>query len=132
MLKTQVIGRCGKDAAINQAGSKQVINFTVAHSEKYKNGKGEQVDKTTWIECAYFTDKTGIAPYIKKGGQIFVEGTPEARTYPKNDGTTGVSLTLRVSHIELLGGGKEAATQPPAATVNTNNSVSDDPDGLPF
>lgn len=127
MIKMQAIGRIGKDALVNQVSGKSVINFSIAVTEKYG-----QNEKTTWIECAQWGEKTGVAPYIKKGGQIFVEGTPEARTYPKNDGTTGVSLTLRVSHIELLGGGKEAATQPPAATVNTNNSVSDDPDGLPF
>jgi single-strand DNA-binding protein len=33
------------------------------------------------------------------------EGTPEVRTYPKNDGTTGVSLTLRVQSVQLLGSG---------------------------
>jgi single-strand DNA-binding protein len=42
---------------------------------------------------------------LKKGTQVYAEGTPEVRTYPKNDGTTGVSLTLRVQSVQLLGGG---------------------------
>src|SRR5581483_11388212 len=62
-----------------------------------------QKDKTIWVECAYWTDRTGIAPYLKKGTQVYAEGTPEVRTYPKNDGTTGVSLTLRVQSVQLLG-----------------------------
>jgi single-strand DNA-binding protein len=45
-----------------------------------------------------------VAPYLKKGTQVYAEGTPEVRTYPKNDGTTGVSLTLRVQSVQLLGG----------------------------
>jgi single-strand DNA-binding protein len=44
-----------------------------------------------------------VAPYLKKGTQVYAEGTPEVRTYPKNDGTTGVSLTLRVLSVQLLG-----------------------------
>lgn len=55
------------------------------------------------MECAYWTDRTAIAPYLKKGTQVYVEGSPEVRTYPKNDGTTGVSLTLRVGSVQLLG-----------------------------
>jgi len=75
----------------------------VAHTEKFKDAQGNQKDKTIWVDCAYWTDRTGIAPYLKKGTQVYAEGTPELRTYPKNDGTTGVSLTLRVQSVQLLG-----------------------------
>jgi single-strand DNA-binding protein len=44
-----------------------------------------------------------VAPYLKKGTQVYVEGTPEVRSYTKNDGTFGTSLTLRVSNVQLLG-----------------------------
>jgi len=76
----------------------------VAHTEKFRDAQGNQKDKTIWVECAYWTDRTGVAPYLKKGTQVYAEGTPEVRTYPKNDGTTGVSLTLRVQSVQLLGG----------------------------
>jgi len=103
MIKLQVIGNLGKDCTTNQVNSKTVLNFNVAHTEKFKDNQGNQKDKTTWVECAYWTDKTGIAPYLKKGTQVYAEGTPEVRTYPKNDGSQGVSLTLRVFSVQLLG-----------------------------
>lgn len=103
MIKLQVIGNLGKDCVTNTVNGKNVINFNVAHTEKFRDAQGNQKDKTIWVECAYWTDRTGIAPYLKKGTQVYAEGTPEVRTYPKNDGTTGVSLTLRVLSVQLLG-----------------------------
>lgn len=103
MIKLQVIGNLGKDCVTNTVNGKNVINFNVAHTEKFKDAQGNQKDKTIWVECAYWTERTGIAPYLRKGTQVYVEGSPEVRTYPKNDGTTGASLTLRVLNVQLLG-----------------------------
>jgi single-strand DNA-binding protein len=103
MIKLQVIGNLGKDCITNSVNGKSVINFNVAHTEKYKDATGQQKDKTVWVECAYWTDRTAVAPYLKKGTQVYVEGTPEVRSYTKNDGTFGTSLTLRVSNVQLLG-----------------------------
>jgi len=103
MIKLQIIGNLGKDCTTNTVNGKSVINFNVAHTEKFRDAQGNQKDKTIWVECAYWTDRTGIAPYLKKGTQVYAEGSPEVRTYPKNDGTTGVSLTLRVFSVQLLG-----------------------------
>lgn len=107
MIKLQVIGNLGKDCVTNAVNGKNVINFNVAHTEKFRDAQGNQKDKTIWVDCAYWTDRTGIAPYLRKGTQVYVEGTPEVRTYPKNDGTTGASLTLRVLSVQLLGGRTE-------------------------
>jgi len=106
MIKLQVIGNLGKDCITNSVNGKSVINFSVAHTEKFRDASGQQKDKTIWVECAYWTDRTAVAPYLKKGTQVFVEGSPEVRTYTKNDGQFGASLTLRVSYVQLLGGNK--------------------------
>jgi single-strand DNA-binding protein len=67
------------------------------------------------------------------------------RTYPKNDGTTGVSLTLRVQTVQLLGGrssdsgggysggGSEgySSSQGPAR-VPSANDITEPIDDLPF
>ncbi len=103
MIKLQVIGNLGKDCVTNAVNGKNVINFNVAHTEKFRDAQGNQKDKTIWVDCAYWTDKTAIAPYLRKGTQVFVEGTPEVRTFPKNDGTTGATLNLRVVSVQLLG-----------------------------
>ena len=103
MIKLQVIGNLGKDCVTNTVNGKNVMNFTVAHTEKFKDSSGAQREKTIWVDCAYWTDKTGIAPYLKKGTQVFVEGAPEVKTYTTQDGKSGASLSLRVQTVQLLG-----------------------------
>ena len=143
MIKLQVIGNLGKDCVTNTVNGKSVINFSVAHTEKFKDQQGNQKDKTIWVECAYWTDRTGIAPYLRKGTQVFVDGTPDVRTYPKNDGTTGVSLALRVFTVQLLGSkgensgggygnGESSYNQPATATAGSANEITEAMDDLPF
>ena len=109
MIKLQVIGNLGKDCVLNTVNGKNVMNFTVAHTERFKDAQGNQKDKTIWVDCAYWTDRTGIAPYLKKGTQVYVEGQPEVRTYQTQDGKQGASLTLRVASVQLLGSRQEGS-----------------------
>ena len=143
MIKLQAIGHLGKDCITNTVNGKNVINFSVAHTEKYKDAQGNQVERTTWVECAYWTDRTGIAQYLTKGRQVFVEGTPEVRTYPKNDGSTGASLTLRVLSVQLLGsrgdgapsnGGNSYSSSSSSAPANVPSAsdITEPIDDLPF
>lgn len=147
MIKLQVIGNLGKDCITNNVNGKTVMNFNVAHTERFRDAQGNQKDKTIWVECAYWTDRTGIAPYLRKGTQVYVEGNPEVRTYTKNDGSFGASLTLRVQSVQLLGsrpegsgggsayGGGESsyAASPKGAGVSSGGSDITEPiDDLPF
>ncbi|MBS1745463.1 MAG: single-stranded DNA-binding protein [Bacteroidetes bacterium] len=112
MIKLMAIGNLGKDCNVNTVNGKNVINFSIAHTEKFKDSAGAPREKTTWVECAYWTDRTGISPYLKKGTQVYVEGTPEIRTYQTNDGKSGASLSLRVHSIQLLGSRAEGLGNP--------------------
>ncbi|MBC7849251.1 MAG: single-stranded DNA-binding protein [Chitinophagaceae bacterium] len=144
MIKLQAIGHLGKDCVTNVVGGKNVINFSIAHTEKFKDAQGNQKEKTTWVECAYWTDRTAIAPYLRKGTQVYVDGTPELRTYPKNDGTTGASLNLRVASVQLLGGKGDNAGSGPGngyasagssqggSSVSQANDITEPIDDLPF
>ena len=144
MIKMQVIGRLGKDCVVNTVNGKNVINFTVAHSEKFKDSQGNQQEKTIWVDCAYWTDRTAVAPYLQKGTQVYVEGQPEAKSFQRNDGTPGSSLSLRVREVQLLGSksdGSGSATYQPnaaAAASSTNSNISspsditEPVDDLPF
>ncbi len=107
MIKLNVIGHLGKDAVVNNANGKSVINFSIAHTEKLKDAQGNSKDKTIWVDCAYWTDRTAIAPYLKKGTQVYAEGSPDIRTYTTADGRNGATLTLRIQSVQLLGGKAE-------------------------
>jgi single-strand DNA-binding protein len=148
MIKLQVIGNLGKDCVTNTVNGKSVMNFNVAHTEKFRDAQGNQKDKTIWVECAYWSDRTAVAPYLRKGTQVYVEGSPEVRTYSKNDGTTGVSLSLRVSSVQLLGNKGDSGSGPSdnsyssgsgnnygsqnTSNVQSNSEISEPVDDLPF
>jgi len=143
MIKMQIIGNLGKDCVVNTVSGKNVINFTVAHTEKYKDSQGNQQEKTTWVDCAYWTDRTAIAQYLVKGKQVYVEGQPEARSFQRNDGTPGASLSLRVREVQLLGGRGDsgggsafAANTSSAASSGSNipspSDITEPVDDLPF
>jgi single-strand DNA-binding protein len=138
MIKLQIIGNLGKDCVVNTVNGKNVINFTVAHTEKYRDSQGNNQEKTTWVDCAYWTDKTAISPYLTKGKQVFVEGNPEVRNFTRQDGTAGASLSLRVREVQLLGGRGEGGSTPSAASSAPSSSVpspadiTEPVDDLPF
>lgn len=134
MLKVFVIGHLGKDAVVNNVGGKSVINFSLAVNQSYKNQQGVKVEKTTWVDCSMWRDSTTVAQYLRKGVQAFVEGTVEARTYQKSDGTQAASLSVRVSNLQLLGGGSGQQGNAPATVSETAlpNLNSNDEELLPF
>lgn len=133
MIKLTAIGNLGKDCTVNTVNNKTVINFSVAHTEKFKDSMGVQKDKTIWVECAYWTDRTAIAPYLKKGTQVYVEGTPDIRNYTTKEGATGSSLTLRVQSVQLIGtkgnegGGNNEGPAMQGSSYSANNNYNTQP-----
>lgn len=108
MIKLQLIGHLGQDATVNDVNGRKVINFSVAHSEKYKNKEGVEVNRTTWASCAYWTERINLAMYLKKGTQVYIDGFPEAKTY-RNSNTNEVmpQLSVRVASLQLLSSGNK-------------------------
>lgn len=102
MIKLQVIGHLGFNAQQNDVNGKKVINFSLAHTEKYKDANGNNKEKTTWISCAYWTEKASLLPFLTKGTMLFVEGTPDTRIYQTKDGRQEAQIILRCSNIQLL------------------------------
>ncbi len=120
MIKLQIIGNLGKDCILKEVNGKNVINFSVAHTERFKDSTGAQRERTTWVECAFWTDRTAIAPYLKKGQLVFAEGTPEAEGYMNKENQAAATLRMRVRDIQLLGG----RTDNNQENTNTNSSSS--------
>jgi single-strand DNA-binding protein len=103
MIKLQIVGNLGRDGVVREVNGKNVINFSVAHTERYKDGTGNLKERTTWVDCSYWTDRTGVAPYLKKGTLVYAEGLPSAESFTGKDGNPGVALRMRVSNVHLLG-----------------------------
>ena len=107
MIKLQIIGNLGKDCIVKEINGKHVINFSVAHTERFKDAQGTQKERTTWVECAYWTDRTAIEPYLVKGTSVYAEGSPEADPYTNKEGQAAATLRMRVQNIQLLSSNKD-------------------------
>jgi single-strand DNA-binding protein len=137
MIKLQIVGNLGRDGVVREVNGKNVINFSVAHTERYKDGTGNLKERTTWVDCSYWTDRTGVAPYLKKGTLVYAEGSPSAEAYTGKDGNPGVALRMRVSNVHLLGSSprSEEGHASEAAVGSTEYAASngvDAGDDLPF
>ncbi len=144
MIKLQVIGNLGGDCIQKEVNGKTVINFNVAHSEKFKDAQGNPKERTTWVNCAYWTDKTAVAQYLVKGKTVYVEGTPEVEGYTNKEGQIAATLRMRVQTVQLLGGtgdGQGAgagnvthagATNNPVVRTEPTPQASSVEDDLPF
>lgn len=144
MIKLQVIGNLGRDCEMKEINGKHVINFNVAHSEKFKDATGNLKERTTWVNCAYWTDRTAVAQYLMKGKTVYVEGAPEAEAYTNKEGQPAATLRLRVFNLQLLGGNtdsnsgqSESGNSGTTSTANTApqsapSSVEEPADDLPF
>lgn len=134
MLKVTAIVNLGNDAVLNSVNGKNVINFNAAHTEKYRNQQGQEMNKTTWINCSYWSEKTGILAYLKKGSQVYLEGQPESKTYVDKSGATQSQLNVRVSSIQLIGGQKQSSQSNVQQVEDNKNeaNANDLIDDLPF
>lgn len=124
MIKLQIVGNLGKDCIVKEVNGKNVINFSVAHSEKYKDSQGNPKERTTWVECAYWTDRTAVAQYLTKGKTVYAEGSPEADAYTNKEGQAAATLRMRVQNIQLLGGNTDSAGSPAYNQGNVSNAGS--------
>jgi single-strand DNA-binding protein len=127
MIKMQVIGHLGQDATVNNVNGKNVINFSVAHSEKYKNKDGLEVNKSIWVSAAYWTDRTAIAPYLKKGTQVYLEGVPEAKTYTNKNNEILPQLNVRIVSLTLLSSNKPASNDDFLSQPNGFEATNENP-----
>jgi single-strand DNA-binding protein len=107
--KVILVGNLGKDpeARSFQNGG-EVVNFSVATSESYKDRDGNRQEKTQWHNVAIFAEGLGKVAknYLRKGSKVYLEGQLETRKWQGQDGqdkyTTEVVLRQFNSTLVLL------------------------------
>ena len=123
-----IIGRLTRDAEVRTLPSeKQVVNFSVATNDSYRNKQGEPIEQTTYFDCSYWITPN-VAKLLTKGTLVELSGRVSTRAWTGNDGEPRAGLNFHTSQIKLHGGGKKSETA--QATTSTNNSKAED--DLPF
>ena len=111
--KCQIIGRLGADPEMRFAPSGQpVVNFSVATNRKYNKADSEEVKETSWFKVsAWGKLAEACNAYLKKGGQVFVEGrligdpaTGGPRLWTRQDGSPVASFEIHADLVQFLDG----------------------------
>lgn len=141
MQRLTIIGNLGKDAEVKNFNGKNVINFSVAVTENWKDKNGQKQSKAYWYECSRWTDNTSVANYLKKGCKVLVEGVPEPRAYIGQDGQAKAVQGVRITNIHILSfvedNSQPANTAQPAPYYNKGAFTppkvnAEESDDLPF
>lgn len=104
--KVILLGRLGKDAVLTIAkNGNAILNASLATTERYKDKEGKWIEKTEWHRIAMFGKRAeGIAKYLLKGAQIYLEGKLVTTKYTDKAGIEKYSTDVIVNDITLLGG----------------------------
>ena len=105
--KVILIGNLGKDPEIRSFPSgDQVANVSLATTDKWKDKQtGEQREHTEWHRLQFTGRLAEIAgQYLKKGSQIYVEGSIRTRKWQDQSGQDKYSTEIRVESMQMLGG----------------------------
>lgn len=128
-----IIGRLTRDAEVRTlSNEKQVVNFSIATNDSYKNKQGERVEQTTYFNCAYWLS-TKIATLLMKGTLVELTGRVSARAWVDKDGEPRSGLNFHTSQIKLHGGGRKSETvQDTVQAENKRLTAQRTEDDLPF
>lgn len=108
MLQQILIGNIGGNAKKQDSNGKKFTTFRVAHNERWTDQGGEVHNNTVWVDCI-LNDHPAVADFLKQGQTVAVIGDVTLRTYSsEKDRCIKAGMTIRVRHIELLGGSSDA------------------------
>ena len=114
-----IVGNLGRDPEIRTFPSgDQVANVTVATTDRWKDKQtGEQKESTEWHRVV-FNGKLAeiVGQYLKKGSQIYLEGSLRTRKWTDQAGVEKYSTEIRADQMQMLDRkpGNEAPAQAPS------------------
>lgn len=103
--KAILVGKLGKDPEMRfTPNGKAVCNFTMATSEKWKDGD-EWKENTEWHRIVSWGKLAeNCAKLLTKGKQVYVEGRLQTRSWDDKDGNKRYTTEIVISTMQILGG----------------------------
>ena len=138
-----IIGRLTRDAEVrNLPNEKQVVNFSIATNDNYRNKQGERIEHTTYFECGYWISPK-VADFLTKGTLVELSGRAYTSAWIGKDGEPHAGLNFHTSQIKVHSSSKRTENKSNESNKkvkkehsnsnsisNSNNSKKDD--DLPF
>lgn len=139
--KVILVGHLGADPETRYMPSgSAVTNLRVATTDSWKDkSSGEQQERTEWHNIAMFNRLAEIAAeYLKKGSQVYIEGSLRTRKWQDRDGNDRWTTEIVANEMQMLGG-RSGAGAPAARQAEPSHSqqaptapAEDFDDDIPF
>ena len=100
------IGNLGRDPETRYTASGEAIcNFSIACTESWKDKQsGERKEMTEWVRISAFGKLAEIcSQYLKKGSQVYVEGSLRTRKWTDKEGQERYTTEIRCDDMKMLG-----------------------------
>jgi single-strand DNA-binding protein len=113
--KVILIGNLGRDPEVRTFPSgDRVANVTIATTETWKDKQtGERREATEWHRVVFRGGLAGIVEqYLRKGSQIYVEGSIRSRKYNDKDGMEKSITEIVANEMTMLGSRQGAGGGP--------------------
>ena len=104
--KVIIVGNLGRDPEMRTFPSgDQVANVTIATTDKWKDKQtGEMKEATEWHRVVFNGRLAEIAgQYLRKGSQVYVEGSLRTRKWTDQNGVEKYSTEIRADQMQMLG-----------------------------
>ncbi|HYE58806.1 MAG TPA: single-stranded DNA-binding protein [Rhodothermales bacterium] len=103
--KVILVGNLGADPEVRYTPQgTAVANFNVATNESYKDRDGNLQEKTEWHRIVVWDRLAEIVEkYLKKGSQVYIEGSLQTRSYEDKDGVTKYVTEIKARELQILG-----------------------------
>ena len=104
--KVIIVGNLGRDPETRYMPSGDAMtSITVATTDTWKDkATGEKKEQTEWHRISFFGKLAEIAgQYLKKGSQVYIEGSLRTRKYTDKDGVEKYATDIRADTMQMLG-----------------------------
>ncbi|HEY1103534.1 MAG TPA: single-stranded DNA-binding protein [Burkholderiaceae bacterium] len=104
--KVIIVGNLGRDPEMRSFPSgDRVANVTIATTDRWKDKQsGEMKEATEWHRVVFNGRLAEIAgEYLRKGSQVYVEGSLRTRTWTDNAGVEKYTTEIRADQMQMLG-----------------------------
>jgi single-strand DNA-binding protein len=132
--KVILVGNLGADPEVRYMPSGgAVTNIRLATSETWNDKQsGEKQERTEWHRVVFFGKLAEIAgEYLKKGSQVYVEGSIRTRKWQGQDGQDRYTTEIVANEMQMLGGrgGSASFDEPSSRQSAPSRSQQSEPAG---
>ncbi len=127
--KVQLIGNLGADPEMRSTSTGiRLAKLRIATSRRWNDRQGQQQEKTQWHNVTCWDKLAEVCErYLKRGSQVYVEGSIEYSQIDGKDGQVKYFTDIRARELIMLGGrdggGEQAWSRSSSSSSSSSNAA---------